>query len=43
MKGEEEKDEKKIIMIKEDWLNELNKYHYFSSNTYFINVFRKTW
>ena len=35
MKGEEDKEESKTIMIKSEWLEELNKHPYISSNTFF--------
>jgi hypothetical protein len=43
MKGEEEKEEKEVIMIKQDWLDELNRHPHVSSKTFFLNHFRKTW
>src|SRR3569833_607772 len=35
LKGEEDKEESKTIMIKSEWLDELNKYPYISSKTFF--------
>ena len=43
MKGEEDKETKEVIMIKQEWLDELNKYPHISSKTCFLHLFRKTW